>query len=563
MIDERGLDVDAIVCANDSMALTIINDLKKRDILIPEQIIVTGCDNIVTSAYCVPSLTTIEQSLEEMAQAAVKLLLKTIEGEKPENVVVPSKIIYRESCGCHIMPYSSLISALALPSSKDKIIQLTDSFLHKCTHTLPENVILLIRDFVIKCYSLVLSNTPTDFPPSQKVVKSFLTSMQPTFDSIQTVLNIKNCISSLKSDLLNLSQNTVTLCYIDHIFSQITHILLNQLLDHYNLQTERLTQDFGFTRQFLLTITHKISDKEHQLQSIIPLLMKTGIKSCLVYLYSEGVKHNLSDCWNMPNDIYLYMGYIQGKIIDPNTLPLKVDASDIAFYGFDERNENYVACIHPIFFSNEQLGVMVFEMDVDNYSLIDTLTVELGSALKLTSTFTLQKQVEDKLATLSQTDELTGLLNRRGFFNLAQSKYDASITNHEFGILFYADMDGLKTINDTYGHHEGDYAIITMSKILKQAFLNHDIIGRIGGDEFVILSINQSADYIEYVTEKVNLLCNEFNSSSNKPYTLSISIGSIFYCSDHHDSLENLLTKADQILYKQKKLKKKRKLRDA
>lgn len=221
--------------------------------------------------------------------------------------------------------------------------------------------------------------------------------MRPTFDSIQTVLDIKNCISSLKSDLLNLSQNTVTLCYIDNIFSQITHILLNQLLDYYSLQTERLTQDFSFTRQFLLTITHNISDKEHQLQSIIPLLMETGIRSCLVYLYSEGVKHNLSDCWNMPNDIYLYMGYIQGEIIDPNTLPLKVDASDIAFYGFDERNENYIACIHSIFFSNEQLGVMVFEMDVDNYSLIDTLTVELGSALKLTSTFTLQKQVEDKL----------------------------------------------------------------------------------------------------------------------------------------------------------------------
>ena len=123
-------------------------------------------------------------------------------------------------------------------------------------------------------------------------------------------------------------------------------------------------------------------------------------------------------------------------------------------------------------------------------------------------------------------------------------------------------MDGLKTINDTYGHHEGDYAIITMSQILKQVFLNHDIIGRIGGDEFVILSINQSTDYIEYVTEKVNLLCRELNRSSNKPYTLNISIGSIFYCSDHHDSLENLLTKADQILYIQKKLKKKRKLRD-
>ncbi len=556
LLDERQLDLDAIVCANDSMALTIISELKKRDILIPEQIIVTGCDNISSSAYCVPSLTTIEQSLEEMAEAAFDLLLKTIEGKSPSNVIVPSKIIYRESCGCHIMPYSSIVSALALPSSKEKVAQLTDNFLHKCSHTLPKDVILLLRDFVMMCYTLVLANDTKEFEPPQKIVKIFLASVSSKFNSIQTVLNLKSCMSSLKSDLLNLSQNTTTLCYIDNIFSQIKHTLLNQLLDYYSLQTDKLNQNFAFTRQFLLTITHNIRDKEQQLQSIIPVLMENGITSCLVYLYSEGVKHNLSDTWQMPDDIYLYMGYIQGKTIDPDTLPCKIEAKDIAFYGFEDRQENYVACIHPIFFGNEQLGVIVFEMDIDNYSLIDNLTVELGCALKLTSTFTTQRQIENKLATLSQTDELTGLLNRRGFFNLAQAKYNFSIADHQCGILFYADMDGLKGINDTYGHSEGDYAIISMSEILKKAFTNHDIVGRIGGDEFVILSINQTTQYMEHITDMVNHLCDEFNCTSSKPYTLSISIGAICYSYTDTHSLETLLSHADQILYQKKKLKK-------
>lgn len=559
LLDERQLDLDAIVCANDAMALTIINDLKKRDILIPEQIIVTGCDNISSSAYYVPSLTTIEQSLEEMAHAAFDLLLQTIEGYKPENVVVPSKIVYRESCGCHIMPYSSIISALALPSSTEKASQLTDNFLHKCSNTLPQDMILQIRNFVTKCYSLVLSGEPTELQSPQKVVESFLAVTNIKSNSIQTVLNLKSCMSSLKSDLLNLSQNPTILCYLDTIFSQITHTLFNQLLDYYSLKTDRLDQSFDFTRQFLLTITHNIRDKEQQLQSIIPVLMETGITSCLIYLYADGVKHNLSDTWKMPEDIYLYMGYLQGQIIDPSTLPLKMNSKDIALYGFKTRKENYVACIHPIFFGNEQLGVIVFEMDIDNYSLIDNLTVELGCALKLTSTFTTQRQIENKLATLSQTDELTGLLNRRGFFNLAQDKYDFSLADHQSGILFYADMDGLKTINDTYGHNEGDFAIITMSQILKKAFTNHDVVGRIGGDEFVILSTNQDTGYMEHITNKVNSLCDEFNASNLKPYTLSISIGAIFYFYEDDETLEYLLSRADQILYEQKKLKKKRK----
>ena len=555
LLDERKLDLDAIVCANDSMALAVINELKKRHILIPEQIIVTGCDNIPSSAYCVPSLTSIEQPLEQMAYAAVDLLLQTIEGKNPNNVMIPSKIIYRESCGCHLMNYHSIMSTLAFPPSNQKSIRLADDFLRQCTNALSPEIISLIRDFVIRCYHLATSDINT-FEPAQTLVETFFAPLRKHLTSIHLVLNLKSCTSSLKTDLLQLSANTVTLCYIDNVFFHISHELLNYLLDYYGIQTERLNQNFGFSRQFLVTITHNISDKEQQLQSIIPSLIETGITSCLIYLYPEGITHNLSDTWKMPNEIYLYMGYVNGKIISPDLLPQKIEASEVAFYGLKNRATRYTSCIHPIFFGNEQLGVIVFEMSTENYSLIDNLTVELGCALKLTSTFTAQRQIENKLETLSQTDELTGLLNRRGFFNLAQDKYTFSLADHQNGILFYADMDGLKTINDNYGHHEGDYAIIAMSQILQKTFSNQDIVGRIGGDEFVILSIDQEPSYIERIIEKVDKFCTEFNAYSNKPYTLSISIGGIFYAEDDTDSLEYLLSKADKILYDKKRLKK-------
>lgn len=552
-LDKRKLDIDAIVCANDAMALSAIAELKKRHILIPEQMIVTGCDDIPSSAYSVPGLTSIEQSLEKMARSAVTLLLQTIKGEKPKDVMVPSRITYRESCGCHIMPHSSLISALV--TSKGKGTQLADNYLHKCLSILDIEIVSSIRPFVIECYELVLS-TPTQFKPLYLLVDSFFGAVNAKLTSIHSALNLKYCIASLKEDLLHLSKSTTVLCYIDNLFSKISHRLLNHLLDYYALQSEKLNQHFGFTRQFLLTITHNISNKEQQLQSIIPSLKEAGITSCLIYLYPNGIIHNLSDTWKTPEEIYLYMGYCNGEIIPTDSLPCKVKADEIISHGFNNRTESYTSCIHPIFFDNEQLGIIVFEMDCENYTLIDNLTVELGCALKLTSTFTVQRQIETKLETLSQTDELTGLLNRRGFFNLAQDKYAFSLADHLEGILFYADMDGLKQINDTYGHQEGDYAIIEMSRILKQTFCNHDIVGRIGGDEFVILCTGKSKDYMDHVCSTINKLCADFNALHQKPYTLSISIGGIHYSKDDNETLEYLLSRADKILYDKKRAKK-------
>ena len=555
-LDERKLDIDAIVCANDAMALTIMSELKKRNILIPEQIIVTGCDDIPSSAYAVPSLTSVEQSLEQMARSAVSSLLEMIKGNSPKDILLTSRITYRESCGCHTMPYSSLLSTLSSPL-KEKSVQLADSFLQKCLPTLNADITFSIRSFVIECYELIFQ-TPNEFKPIQTCVESFFASVEDKLNTIHLALNLKNCMTSLKDDLLHLSQNPVALRYIDKLLSKISHSLFNYLLDYYTLQSERLNNHFNFTRQFLTTITNNISNKEQQLQSIIPSLIEAGITSCLIYLYPKGVTHNLSDEWKMPEDIYLYMGYLKGQIINPDTLPCKVNANEIAFYGFENHKENYTSCIHPIFFGNEQLGVVVFEMNCDNYTLIDNLTVELGCALKLTSSFTAQKQVESKLETLSQTDEMTNLLNRRGFFNFAEDRYAFSLSKHQEGILFYADMDGLKTINDTFGHHEGDFAIIQMSRILKKTFCHHEIIGRIGGDEFVILSTGQSINYLEEVTQTVDKLCNDFNNSHQKPYKLSISIGGIYYSKDDTDSLEYLLSRADKILYDTKRAKKER-----
>ena len=94
------------------------------------------------------------------------------------------------------------------------------------------------------------------------------------------------------------------------------------------------------------------------------------------------------------------------------------------------------------------------------------------------------------LSILSNTDELTGIFNRRGFMKVAQNELKAAVEAHKKGLVIFGDIDGLKRINDTYGHDAGDRAILAEVKLLKKAFREADTIGRLGGDEFGILSIS-------------------------------------------------------------------------
>lgn len=119
-------------------------------------------------------------------------------------------------------------------------------------------------------------------------------------------------------------------------------------------------------------------------------------------------------------------------------------------------------------------------------------------------------------------------------------------------LLIYGDLDGLKTINDRYGHGEGDFAIKSTALVLKRVFRSMDIIGRIGGDEFTIFASNTNEKQISYFQSRLSEIIRETNSASGKPYKISISLGCA-ECLPHSDStLEDYMRQADALLYEQK-----------
>jgi diguanylate cyclase (GGDEF)-like protein len=165
---------------------------------------------------------------------------------------------------------------------------------------------------------------------------------------------------------------------------------------------------------------------------------------------------------------------------------------------------------------------------------------------------------EAELRNLSLTDDLTGLCNRRGFFVHAE-QYLKTARSRRLGkhfLLFYADMDGLKQINDNFGHEEGSLAILQLAKILKDTFREADIVARLGGDEFAVLITDVTGNNEDSISTRLQQNLRTYNTRSRSGYKLSLSLGIVSVDLDTTTATINeLIARADQQMYAHKRSK--------
>jgi len=167
-----------------------------------------------------------------------------------------------------------------------------------------------------------------------------------------------------------------------------------------------------------------------------------------------------------------------------------------------------------------------------------------------------QKVLEEKLHTQSITDDMTGLLNRRGFLMMARKQLKIADRSQKSLSLLFADVDKLKWINDSFGHEAGDKMLIYASKILS-SFRSSDIVGRLGGDEFAVLVTGDENDESKtHIEKRFTNLLEETNSQLADRFKLSISYGVVRYDPATPCSIEELLSQADKLMYDNKKEKK-------
>lgn len=159
------------------------------------------------------------------------------------------------------------------------------------------------------------------------------------------------------------------------------------------------------------------------------------------------------------------------------------------------------------------------------------------------------------LLRLSTRDELTGLYNRRGFFMAAEPLARLAERAGRAFVVFFADLDGLKAINDGLGHHAGDEAIRDAAWVLTQTFRSADIVARFGGDEFAVLAADAPSDCIDVMLRRLDKWQVERNREPDRLYAISLSVGAAAWSPTAPTSLEALLEAADAAAYTGKRSK--------
>src|SRR5215475_6078017 len=155
-------------------------------------------------------------------------------------------------------------------------------------------------------------------------------------------------------------------------------------------------------------------------------------------------------------------------------------------------------------------------------------------------------RVLNQLRTMALTDELTGLYNRRGFLLLGTHNVRLAHRTSQSLFLFFADVDGLKSINDRFGHVQGDALPVACGEVLKMTFRESDVIARIGGDEFAILAQGNSNESREAVLSRLQSSVDLMNRDVLAPYQLSLSVGVARFDPASPLSLTELLCIADR-----------------
>ncbi len=434
---------DAIICANDAMALATIDELSKYGYKVPDDIIVTGFDNTFNARHHYPALTTVDRPLDAAGYKACEVLLKVINGDSVDKTCsLSAEPVFSGSCGCRTDADEDIISY------KKEVFRL-------------------------------ISDCRTDI----SILNRLTTDLAENEDMDTNINDIAKYISELKFERF-----CVCLCSNwDEAFR-----------DGWKMNSSIREQVEGYTEEM-----------------IAPLIFDNGkrlsvdkYKSSEMYPYRDGNGGNVR--YFLPLHFReVCLGYY---IITNSTFPIKSMVCHSIMLNISQSIENIRKLLN--------LNSMIRELDK-----------------------------------LYVNDPLCNIFNRNGFIRAADNIFSRCKIHSEKLLISFIDMDGLKIINDNYGHKEGDFALQKLASIISSCCNEDRICARFGGDEFIILGSNASQDDIAKLENEFKEKIDSVNKVINKPYELSASIGTIVSEVTPNLLLFTLITQADEIMYERKKKK--------
>lgn len=562
LLDENP-GLEAIVCANDNMAKGCYQICHERKLQIGKQIAITGYDDVEMTRMMTPPLTSVSQGSLKFSYTALKSAIALCEGKRVESCRMPTALQRRASCGCSM---EGIYSHTYVPPEKMEqfILRTTDKIAADILGGIPykkerNHYTALIREYFHYIYVTIFGESSEELQMDYllDILRQFIA--YPHVSSIWLFERFSNLIQVLIANAQD-GEKQKQLAYIVSRSQQFIH-------SSDSLKMEQRMMSMNRKAWFVPTFTRDLNrrgEKDDYREVLLPMLERLrmmNVRSCYIYLFQKPFEYDQKKHDRFPSKMYLTAFYNKNEMkCYPNYLRPEVCAAN-GFTSFLPKENAEILTSFLLFSGEKQYGVMLCDVDQEDISFLQISSLQIGSLFRylelnwmeqdahaeLRNSLKVIKEKNHILSFISEYDELTNLLNRRGFMEHAISCCKESDGRRAY--LIFCDLDHLKEINDCFGHAAGDYAIKVAAARLKDVLPKDSVTARIGGDEFVSFMVTELPGFSEAITEALKDAGDRFNHRSGLPYYIELSVGiHAFYC-DPRMKIGEIMKRSDELLY--------------
>ncbi len=555
---DRHPDIEAIAFANDNMAKAGYRVCAARDLVVGHDIAITGFDDGDIAKSLEPALSSVAHSSFLFSYRAVQAALELAKGNMPESEEMKAYFHKRGSCGCKF----ALNEAKRVGNKSelyDFIATRVEFITDELFSTIPyEKDKSRYREwlsrFLNEVIKTVFEEEKAEF--SESLHRCLQKLCQHPFVSKRFLLEYLEKVMQELSEFTQIEQQQSELNVLLGTVRKFVHSQEVNDLQQENIDVQR---KLWFLPSFTVDLINANLDMEEQMYYIMNRLKAMGINSSYVFFYADGVSHKMDSEFKLPDTIYLNAYYNENEMVyykPKQRLPVSTADGDFSAFLQQDKARFYTAYV--LFSGEEQYGLILCEAEQKEFSFMLSCSMQLGSLRRIMDMnlreMQMKKELEEKnriLSTISMYDELTKLLNRRGFMEKALKLLRDNQGKKAY--LLFADLDHLKEINDTFGHAAGDFAIVSAAEYLNECMPQGAVSARIGGDEYVSLFVPEKDCYCEDIIAQIKEYAAYFNTKSKQPFYVELSAGVYEFTCNQDVDLAQLFKESDAILYEQKK----------
>jgi len=561
LLDRNEGRIDAICFANDMMCKGGYRAIESRGLVVGRDIAVTGYDDSEIATSLTPMLTTIRADATLLGSCAVREAVQLARGEQVQQMVsLSSSLVIRQSCGCASF-WSDAAEGRAelVRSSSSEILTsmvMTEYIPDALTNSSP--VVEDLRRQITLLFEYARLPEENDPSDQQGIFESLLSRGLIHHISADSFVDLLKSVRYIAVTLCG--DDTEKIIAIHHVIEYGYDAVAAYMLKRHSSMMDDLT----FTHFLISNITKDMTvngnDEVKCYRSVMNNLYRTHTRSSYIYSYGDPVAHTQDTEWRRPDKLFL-KAYHDGDRIEALMPEQQCMDSLACISNSFTPDRRRTVILFPLFMNEEHYGVIVSEAELYYYGYIYSVAPQICTAIKLTrlvsrleSSLDAATSRNDQLNKISMYDELTGVYNRRGFYEFANRILTAPENDGKTAVLIFADLDNLKKINDSFGHEAGDHAIISAAGFLKTGLRNTDIVARIGGDEFAAFALCDEK-IIAKIPQRIKQIAAEYNKNSDKEFNVTMSIGTYTLDCGATQNIHSYMDRADTALYEDKKHK--------